>query len=168
MHVCELTVEQDGSLRRLFRCGGRWEDLDDALGFEPGMAVSSLRAALSIFALTNSFANCKNAIVEAEQRSLRVGKGRHKQKHEVTVHTLRIDGATSILREGGELRADGGGLRRALHLCRGHFKDYRNSGLFGKYKGLYWWPESRRGDESAGEVFKQYEVDRPRDSDAPE
>lgn len=46
-----------------------------------------------------------------------------------------------------------------LHICRGHFKDYRNgAGLFGKYKGLYWWDEHARGDEEHGVVVKDYEV----------
>ena len=44
----------------------------------------------------------------------------------------------------------GAGEPKALHLCRGHFKDYRNSGgLFGKHKGLFWWDMHARGDPGA-------------------
>ncbi len=40
-----------------------------------------------------------------------------------------------------EAGAEGtGGLKRALHIMRGHFKDYREGrGLFGKVHGMWWW-----------------------------
>lgn len=49
--------------------------------------------------------------------------------------------------------------KRAMHLCRGHFKDFRNGGgLFGKYRGLYWWDMHVRGDKAYGQVVKDYSV----------
>lgn len=46
-----------------------------------------------------------------------------------------------------------------LHLCRGHFKDYReSSGLFGKLKGLYWFDAHARGSADVGVVEKEYVV----------
>ena len=45
-----------------------------------------------------------------------------------------------------------------LHICRGHFKDYREKGLFGKYKGIYWWDSQVRGNAENGEVKKDYEI----------
>lgn len=51
------------------------------------------------------------------------------------------------------------GLKRALHICRGHFKNYSNGkGLFGKYKGLYWWDMNLRGNSENGTVVKDYKV----------
>ena len=48
---------------------------------------------------------------------------------------------------------------RRLHLARGHFKDFRNGpGLFGKYKGIYWWDQQMRGSGDLGEVKKGYNV----------
>ena len=46
----------------------------------------------------------------------------------------------------------------ALHMCRGHFKDYREHGLFGKEKGIYWWDAHVRGKAENGIVDKDYRV----------
>ena len=59
------------------------------------------------------------------------------------------------------LKTEGGidevGLQRALHICRGHFKDYRDGkGLFGKHKGLYWWDSTVKGNANNGEIKKDY------------
>jgi len=54
-------------------------------------------------------------------------------------------------------------VKRALHICRGHFKDYRKSGLFGHYKGIYWWDMQARGTIEKGEVKKDYRVRRGND-----
>ena len=48
-----------------------------------------------------------------------------------------------------------------LHICRGHFKDYRESGLFGKVKGIFWWDQYVRGDLENGAVVKDYNVKAP-------
>ena len=50
-------------------------------------------------------------------------------------------------------------VRNALHFVRGHFKDFSHGGgLFGKYKGLYWWSPRLRGSASSGIVKKEYMV----------
>jgi hypothetical protein len=65
-----------------------------------------------------------------------------------------------VLETEGDIQHNG--IAKALHICRGHFKDYRNSaGLFGKYKGLYWWDMHTRGTEKAGVVIKDYRVKAP-------
>lgn len=56
----------------------------------------------------------------------------------------------------------GTGTRQALHICRGHFKDYREHGLFGKFKGLFWWDQMVRGSEAEGVIKKTYNVKSPR------
>ena len=50
-------------------------------------------------------------------------------------------------------------VKNALHFVRGHFKDFSHGdGLFGKYKGLYWWSPRLRGSASSGIVKKEYMV----------
>jgi hypothetical protein len=51
-------------------------------------------------------------------------------------------------------------LELALHLVRGHPKDYRKSGLFGdpNKKGIYWWGAHARGNENNGIIVKDYEI----------
>ena len=54
------------------------------------------------------------------------------------------------------------GLARALHICRGHFKDFRGAqGLFSKHHGMYWWDMHLRGSPEAGAVDKAYAVHAP-------
>jgi len=52
-------------------------------------------------------------------------------------------------------------LHRALHICRGHFKDYRKSGLFGRTPGIFWWDTHVRGSAEAGVVMSSHEVRQP-------
>jgi len=54
------------------------------------------------------------------------------------------------------------GLKRALHICRGHFALYEDKGLFGKYRGRYWIPQHLRGEIAQGAVEKAYDVRRNR------
>jgi hypothetical protein len=47
----------------------------------------------------------------------------------------------------------------ALHLCRGHFANYKDGkGLFGKYHGVYWMPPTLKGSSAYGKVNKEYQV----------
>jgi hypothetical protein len=61
---------------------------------------------------------------------------------------------TAFRKESGEHT----GIKQSLHICRGHFKDYRQSGLFGHHKGLYWWDMHVRGSADVGTVVKDYAV----------
>ena len=50
-------------------------------------------------------------------------------------------------------------ISKALHLCRGHFKQFTEENpLFGKYVGTFWWAMHMRGDAKYGEVVKDYKV----------
>ena len=73
---------------------------------------------------------------------------------------LNIEPMRRVLREEGQIETNG--LLNALHICRGHFKDYRHGkGLFGRHKDIYWWDQQLRGDEAAGVVIKDYNVKPP-------
>lgn len=50
------------------------------------------------------------------------------------------------------------GLRKALHICRGHFKHFEDKPLFGRVRGTFWWGSMVRGTESKGKVIHDYEV----------
>ena len=78
----------------------------------------------------------------------------------VRYHVLEIEPLKRILRTEG--KSEETGLKRALHICRGHFKDYREHGLFGKFKDIYWWDSQVRGNLSEGIVNKDYSVDAPK------
>jgi hypothetical protein len=108
--------------------------------------------------LAVSFMHCKNVKMKTERppeklNHSRVKKGRRPM---VTYRTLEIDPMKKVLRYEG--KAETTGIPQALHITRGHFKDYRDSekGLFGRYKGLWWWEQHMAGRSEAGTVVKDY------------
>ncbi len=48
----------------------------------------------------------------------------------------------------------------ALHIVRGHFKDYTEHPLFGQHRGRYWWAPHTAGDVNFGTVLKSYSLDK--------
>jgi hypothetical protein len=111
-------------------------------------------------ALAINFMHCKNVDLAPDPSVRR--KGGKPSKKRTQPHkriddwkVLRISGARQMIEDAGE---SGDGIGKRLHICRGHFKDYRESGLFGKYKGIYWWDSQLRGDAESGTVHKEYEV----------
>lgn len=107
--------------------------------------------------LALSLAHCKNVkVVEKSKRKPRLNS---KQKTKVLYkyYTLLIEPMKKVLREEGNSSSTG--LPKALHICRGHFKDYREGkGLFGKIHGLYWWDQMVKGDIGQGKIIKTYKV----------
>lgn len=55
---------------------------------------------------------------------------------------------------------------RALHTVAGHYADYRERGLFGRYKGIFWIPAHARGTEDAGQIVKTYQAKPAKQSEA--
>lgn len=114
-----------------------------------------------------TFLHCKNVEL-VEKTTLfhtdnRAKTGRIKKKSKVAkvrYHMLTVEPVKKILATQGRIDEVGG--QKALHICRGHFKDYREHGLFGKYKGIYWWNQQLRGDKSQGIMVKDYKELAPR------
>ena len=73
------------------------------------------------------------------------------------IEILEIGAIKDVLRAEGDAAANG--LRKALHICRGHFATYtENNPLFGKLKGTFWKPAHVRGSIEDGIVDKDYRV----------
>lgn len=106
------------------------------------------------------FMHCKNVRHVEHKPKLASGKGwKQTTSPKLTYYTLEIDPMKETLRREGNVETVG--LAKALHICRGHFKDYRASGLFGKIKGIFWWGPALRGTPEAGTVVKDYAVEAP-------
>ena len=131
-----------------------------------GHAVQDLQYLQSAFTfahpalLAMTFLNCKNTQViqrSPDQKLSRIDvkKGRPPL---VTFRTLEIEQVKQLV---GYKQGQAGGLKKALHVARGHFKDYRERGLFGRTKGLFWWGPAIRGTSSAGTVIKDYSIGGP-------
>ena len=113
--------------------------------------------------MANSFLACKN--VSARDVAPRIT--RQMRRHgplPITYKVLDIGPATRILNDEGD--AAGQGIKRALHICRGHFAHYTPDALlFGKYEGTFWHPMHLRGNRKSGVVVKDYRVQTPNAQD---
>lgn len=145
--------------------GGLSEDMkvnlgiSQLVGYENGEAIWE---AMVPMLLAISLLHCKNvSVITPELPTPLIKKAR--KKHgivPVRYHLLEIEPVKKILRTEGN--SEKTGLKYALHICRGHFKDYSEGrGLFGKYKGLYWWESHVRGAAESGLVVKDYNVNPP-------
>lgn len=127
-----------------------------------------VRASLSLQALVLnpcllalSFCHCKN--VDVNQRDHRPTRSERRRKEgpvEDKFYTLEIKPMSKILDHAVQ-DGDPNGLAKALHICRGHFKQYRGRGLFGKHNGLFWWNMHQRGSTALGKIEKEYNVRSP-------
>jgi hypothetical protein len=107
-----------------------------------------------------SFLHCKNVVTQDHSPDSKLQKSRIKRNKlpMVIYKTLVIHPMTTILEREGHL--SGTGIQKALHICRGHFKDFsQGKGLFGKFKGMYWWEPQARGSSTAGILVKDYKID---------
>lgn len=111
--------------------------------------------------LATAFMHCKNVRHVEHVPGGAFGRARRRRGEKPLLRycTLQIDPMKETLRREGQ--SETLGLKQALHICRGHFKDYRQSGLFGRIKGIFWWDQQLRGSASEGAVVKDYTVDSP-------
>lgn len=113
---------------------------------------------LFIAFLATSFLHCKNVSVERHDSP---STPRHKKNRTPHItpseyHILDIRPMKQILRSEGQIETQG--MKQALHICRGHFKDFRERGLFGKHNGIYWWDQQVRGSAGIGTIHKDYQI----------
>lgn len=118
-----------------------------------------------------SFAHCKN-VTYAEQDPPEKLSKKHRKKHGaplVRYRVLEIEPMKEVLRREG--RAEETGLKRALHICRGHFRTYvpERGGPGGRRITE---PETQfvrqhvRGSREAGASVKDYDVLEPAEAPA--
>ena len=104
-----------------------------------------------------AFASCKNVEFREVHPSTRKPK-RMKDPSRVVYRELVLSGGvrSRVSPAPGSKRIETRGT--ALHLVRGHFKDYSGSGLFGRpqLSGTYWWAPHVAGDQNYGTVLKSY------------
>ena len=99
--------------------------------------------------LTISFMHCHNVKLQDHQVDKPLAKkwsAKHNGMRPTGYKTLIIEPLKQMLRAQGGHGA-GNSLAKAMHICRGHFKDYRQgAGFFGKYHRLVWHPMRVRGE----------------------
>jgi hypothetical protein len=114
--------------------------------------------------LAISLMHCRNVevrTVEPEANASRANRRRRGHRL-VRYQVLDIEPMRRLLNEAGAADASAGGLRRALTICRGHFKIFTpDAPLFGRHAGQYWWAPHVRGSPDAGIVINDYRVHSP-------
>jgi hypothetical protein len=164
--MIQYLVRSDGGLGRFdqgqFRVLGDFSDIEHMrrMGWTSQNVISALTGLIYPFVLATSILHCKNVSAKRIDvpRSLALAcerRGRPRYSYSV----LDINPMRAVLRTEGGMGDGGNSFVKALHLCRGHFKDYRDgNGLFGRFKGVYWWDATARGNVSAGVRIKDYRV----------
>jgi hypothetical protein len=113
---------------------------------------------LQPFLFATSLMHAKNVSLESNPLPEHVARRRTKEgKRAITFKVLQIN----PIRQQANKERDSNeqSAKRAMHIVRGHFKDYREgAGLFGKLKGLYWWDMHVAGDAANGQVVKDYAI----------
>lgn len=122
------------------------------------------KLSLSVMMLPVFFAlsllHCKNVYLKDLPPAPQYSRKARKQKcrGEVTYKTIVIDSMRKQAKQEAQ-ETDTTSVKQALHITRGHFKDYRDGpGLFGKHQDIYWWDMHVRGDADYGEIRKDYKV----------
>lgn len=134
-----------------------------------GLADDIMHGLMCPSMLTLSFLHCKNVTVERKPgmhatRQARREAQRRGDADPVSFHVLNIEPMKKVLATEGDVGHNG--LKKALHICRGHFanygEQYGKGKLFGKYEGQFWVPSHVRGDIDAGIADKDYAVKAPK------
>lgn len=144
------------------------KNLQYGWGTDPGLEpladnelAHRLYADTCVFMLALSFFHCKNVQVRDGTINRRTART-HTRQYGVPpekYYVLEIEPMKQVLRtEGG---AETAGIEKALHICRGHFKDFREKGLFGRHHDIFWWDDHVRGNFEKGITIKDYEVEEP-------
>lgn len=114
--------------------------------------------------LAVGFMNCKNVLLSKVEPDARLNRLRKKAglKPFLRYHTINIEPMKRVLKAEGGIETEG--LRKALHIVRGHFMRYTpERPLFGKHAGTFWAPSHVRGSLKEGVVVSDYRVNPPND-----
>jgi hypothetical protein len=119
---------------------------------------------LHVSFLAISFSHCRNVELLDVSPSDRLAHAQYKRAGipKVAYKVLEIDPMRRVIQHAqqSQKRRFGNEVKtsRALHIVRGHFADYRQRGLFGRHRGIYWWDQQLRGTADAGRVEKAYRI----------
>lgn len=126
---------------------------------DPALPAAGLMMELMVSLLAISFMHCKNVVrSDATEQAGPTPKWLRRMKApRLTYRVLQIGPMRDALRSEGGIETNG--LKKALHICRGHFAHYSDEApLFGKYTGQFWKPSHVRGSLESGAVVKDYAV----------
>lgn len=127
-----------------------------------GVVWRCCQEATVIAATAVAFMHCKNVALDAVEPDGCLNRERRKAglKPFLRYHTINIEPIKKVLKTEGNIETDG--LKKALHICRGHFATYtEDRPLFGHTVGTVWKPAHVRGSVKQGVVVSDYNVNAP-------
>jgi hypothetical protein len=137
-------------------------DIPNLIPDETAIEMARIGQLINPLFLATSLLHCKNTSTADHCPPPKLNKA-YRRRHGRTLVSYKTLTVTPMM-----ARRKGAGVTssevepKALHLCRGHFKDYRDSaGLFGKHQGLFWWDMHARGALEQGAVVKDYAIKLP-------
>ena len=151
-HIGAISVAEDGALLNFW--------LSHASAHIPKGESTQVAAASLVAWTTLSMLNCANVGTVEHKAPDAFQKARQKsgKRPLVSYHTVRVD-LDKTPRQISAPSLPGDGTPPRLHKKRGHMKDYRRGkGLFGRYKGVWYWGPTLAGSEEEGVVVSDYEV----------
>ena len=156
--IVNVPVRSDGSHHPKAQFAARYllnDSLKDNTARVKGMFYLVSYPAL----LATSFLHCRNVEIRRQENEPKLARKyrRRTGRAPVTFKTLVIDPFHRVLRDAGA-EHEHTGLKKALHIVRGHFATYDEKPLFGKVRGTFWVPQHLRGTSAEGVVVKNYAV----------
>ena len=150
-HVGATSVAEDGEVLDY------WFQIGSGIDREESLQV----AAASLVGWTAlAMMNCQNIVTDEHRapEAFQKARKRNGKRPFVSYRTIRVDLDKTPRQIAAEsLPGDGSTPRR--HKKRGHMKDYRKGGgLFGRYKGVWYWGPTLAGSEEAGVIVSDYQV----------
>jgi hypothetical protein len=160
-HAARFLLSSDGGFNLAKALAYKASELSQKHGrvVTPEQVASAEVDVIYPFLVATSILHCKNVTARRVHPPEKLAKAAAKRGRPIYSYSvLDLKPMRRILDgEGG--MGHGASLAKALHVCRGHFKDYRDgAGLFGRVKGLFWWEQSLRGNVANGVHVKDYRV----------
>jgi len=125
----------------------------------PATALSTITGGcFAVFIMAFNFLHCKNVEAVINKIPPKLVKSRQKKNKPFfeRTYTLQIKQIKKYLSEAND---KGTGIKKALHICRGHFKTFTESKpLFGRHVGTYWWNDQVKGNQEIGRIIKDYKI----------
>jgi hypothetical protein len=151
-HIGTISVAADGSMLNFW--------MSHATAQIPKNESMQVAAASLVAWTTLSMLNCAN--IEAVEHKIpdafQKARQRSGKRPFVSYHTVRVD-LDKTPRQIAAPTLPGDGTTPRLHKKRGHMKDYRRGkGLFGRYKGVWFWGDMTAGSADEGVVVADYKV----------
>lgn len=151
-HIGTISVAEDGTLLDFW--------MSHATAQIPKDESMQIAAASLVGWTTLAMLNCANieSIEHKIPDAFQKARTKSGKLPFVSYHTVRVD-LDKTPRQIAAPSLPGDGTTPRLHKKRGHMKDYRGGkGLFGRYRGIWFWGDMAAGSEEKGVVLSDYEV----------